>query len=106
MPTEVNTREVRTTQRFESWLSKLKDRAGAARIKVRLRCLELGNPGKFRNLLGGVRESKVDFGPGYRVYFTERGTELIILLCGGDKSSQPDDIAAASAMVQKLEDGS
>ena len=63
----------------------------------------MGNTGKFRNLTGGVREMKVDYGPGYRVYFTERAGEIVILLCGGDKKSQEADIAAAIRMVAELE---
>ena len=63
----------------------------------------MGNTGKFRNLTGGVREMKVDYGPGYRVYFTERAGEIVILLCGGDKKSQEADIAAAIRMVSELE---
>lgn len=64
----------------------------------------MGNPGKMRNLKGGVSEMKIDFGPGYRVYYTERAGEIIILLCGGDKDSQEADIARAIAMVSELEE--
>ena len=61
-----------------------------------------GNPGQSRNLTGGVSELKIDIGPGYRVYYTQRGDVLIILLCGGDKSSQQIDIRKAQAMVKRL----
>jgi len=64
----------------------------------------MGNPGVCRNLRKGVSELKIDFGPGYRVYFTERSGEIIILLCGGDKKSQQQDIKLACEMVDQLED--
>ncbi len=63
----------------------------------------MGNPGLHRNLKGGVSELKIDFGPGYRVYYTERVGEIVILLCGGDKKSQEADIAAAVRMISELE---
>ena len=91
------------TETFGRWLHKLRDRAAAQRIASRIDRLALGNPGQFRNLKGGVREMKIDFGPGYRVYFTERAGEVVILLCGGDKTTQSADIAAAIAMVAELE---
>lgn len=89
---------------FATWLKGLRDRAGAARIEIRIKRLALGNPGHARNLAGGVRELKVDFGPGYRVYYIERGGEIIVLLCGGDKKSQKGDVARAIAMTGELED--
>lgn len=91
------------TDAFATWLKGLRDRAAAARIAIRIDRLALGNPGQHRNLTSGVREMKVDFGPGYRVYFTERAGEIVILLCGGDKKSQDADIAAAIRMVSELE---
>ncbi len=91
------------TDSFAAWLSSLRDRAARARIAIRIDRLALGNPGKYRNLTGGVREMKIDYGPGYRVYFTERANEIVILLCGGDKKSQDADIAAALRMVKELE---
>ncbi len=91
------------TDTFARWLHKLRDRAGAQRIASRIDRLALGNPGKVRNLKGGVREMKIDFGPGYRVYFAERAGEVVILLCGGDKTTQNADIAAAIAMIAELE---
>ena len=87
------------TDTFTSWLKGLRDRAAMTRIDR----LALGNPGKHRNLTGGVREMKIDYGPGYRVYFTERAGEIVILLCGGDKKNQDADIAAAIRMVSELE---
>ena len=91
------------TDEFARWLRGLRDRAAAQRIAIRIDRLALGNPGQFRNLKGGVREMKIDFGPGYRVYFTERAGEIVILLCGGDKSSQSADIAKAISMAAELE---
>ena len=91
------------TDQFAGWLKSLRNRAAAARIAVRIDRLALGNPGQYRNLTGGVREMKIDYGPGYRVYFTERAGEIVILLCGGDKNSQDADIAAAIRMVSELE---
>jgi putative addiction module killer protein len=61
-----------------------------------------GNPGKHRNLPGGISELKIDFGPGYRVYFTRRGNDLVVLLAGGDKSTQAQDIATATALAANL----
>jgi len=91
------------TDRFANWLKSLRDRAGAARIQIRIARLEMGNPGDHRNLKGGVSELRIDFGPGYRVYFTERNGKIIVLLCGGDKKSQEADIAQAIAMAAELE---
>jgi len=69
---------------------------------VRVDRLIHGNPGQHRNLAGGVSELRIDFGPGYRVYYTERGGELIVLLAGGDKSTQQQDIKAAIALANNL----
>ncbi len=80
----------------------MKDRAGRARIQVRVDRLANGNPGQYRVLTGSVCELKIDFGPGYRVYYTERNGELIILLAGGDKSTQQQDIKTALALVKNL----
>jgi putative addiction module killer protein len=91
------------TDTFAAWLKGLRDRAAAARIAIRIDRLALGNPGQHRNLTSGLREMKIDYGPGYRVYFTERAGEIVILLCGGDKKSQDTDIAAAIRMVSELE---
>jgi putative addiction module killer protein len=77
---------------FEEWLNKLKDIQGRAIIRARIRRLELGNPGSFRPLGNGIFELKINFGPGYRVYYGEDGPRVIILLCGGNKSSQTKDI--------------
>lgn len=83
----------------------MKDVGGRARIQIRIQRLALGNPGKHRNLKQGVSELKIDVGPGYRVYYTVRDDVLIVLLCGGDKSGQKDDIELAYELVKELESG-
>ena len=98
-------KRIQTTSQFAKWLDRLKDLSGRARVQTRIQRLALGNPGKHRNLKNGVSELKVDVGPGYRVYYTERDDVLIILLCGGDKSSQNGDIQLAYELVKGLESG-
>ena len=93
---------VRMTEIYLEWINGLKDRAGRARIQVRVDRLAHGNPGKHRSLKAGISELKIDTGPGYRVYYTERDGELIILLAGGDKSSQQQDIRLAIELAQNL----
>ena len=90
------------TEVYRDWIDSLKDREGRARIQVRVDRLAHGNPGQHRNLAGGVAELKIDVGPGYRVYYTEQGGELIILLAGGDKSTQQQDIRTAVTLAQNL----
>ena len=96
---------VEMTEVYREWINGLKDRAGRARVQVRVDRVDRlarGNPGQHRILTSGVRELKVDFGPGYRVYYTERSGVLIVLLAGGDKSSQVKDIKTAIALAKKL----
>jgi putative addiction module killer protein len=90
------------TEIYLDWINALKDRQGRARIQVRIDRLAHGNPGQHRRLTEGICELKIDVGPGYRVYYTERGTELIILLAGGDKSTQRKDIKTAIALAKDL----
>ncbi|MBN5012475.1 type II toxin-antitoxin system RelE/ParE family toxin [Stenotrophomonas maltophilia] len=94
--------ETKRTPQFTAWIDGLKDITGRARILARIRRLADGNPGDHRNLTGGVSELRVDAGPGYRVYYTQRGNELVILLVGGDKSSQQRDIEKATEMARNL----
>lgn len=94
--------EVRTTTVFDEWFEGLRDRAAQRRIQVRIDRLAGGNPGQHRVLTGGVVELKIDFGPGYRVYYTARGETVVVLLCGGDKSSQQTDIEQALALTKQL----
>ena len=93
---------VEVTEVYREWIRDLQDRAGRARVLVRVDRLAHGNPGQHRNLSDGVRELKIDFGPGYRVYYTERGGALIVLLAGGDKSTQAKDIKAAIDLAKNL----
>ena len=83
------------TEEYRDWINSLKDRAGRARIQMRIDRLAHGNPGKGRNLTGSVSELKIDFGPGYRVYYGRDGKAIIILLGGGSKRRQAADITAA-----------
>ena len=93
---------VQTTEIYLDWINRLKDRAGRARIQMRVDRLVHGNPGQHRKLTDGVSELKIDVGPGYRVYYIERGKEIIILLAGGDKSTQQQDVKAAIALARNL----
>ena len=94
--------EVRKTDIFVNWLDNLRDGRARARILVRIERLALGNPGVVEPVGEGVSELKIDYGPGYRVYFTKLGQELIILLAGGDKSTQSKDIKTALRLGRDL----
>lgn len=91
---------VEKTDEYRDWIDGLKDVAGRARILMRIDRLIHGNPGSHRNLTHGVSELKIDFGPGYRVYYTQRGERFLLLLAGGDKSTQAKDIARAIRLAQ------
>ena len=93
---------VQMTEVYRDWINSLKDRAGRARVQVRVDRLVHGNPGQHRVLTDGVCELKVDFGPGYRVYYTERAGVVIVLLAGGDKSSQQQDIKTVISLAKGL----
>jgi putative addiction module killer protein len=95
---------VEQTEVYRDWINALKDRAGRARIQVRVDRLILGNPGQHRDLTGGVSELKIDFGPGYRVYYTRQGGRLLLLLAGGDKSTQQHDIEMAIALARNFQE--
>lgn len=97
--------EVRQTAVFEAWIDGLKDMRAVARIEVRLRRLSLGHLGDAKSLGDGVSEMRIDYGPGYRLYFTRRGERIVILLCGGDKKRQSGDIALAKQMAKEADDG-
>ena len=86
---------VEKTDDYSRWLDALKNQAGRARVLMRVDRLIHGNPGLHRNLTEGVSELKIDVGPGYRVYYSQRGERLLLLIAGGDKSSQAKDIARA-----------
>ena len=87
--------QVEKTDEYSAWIDGLKDQAARARVLVRVDRLIHGNPGAHRNLTEGISELKVDVGPGYRVYYSVRGTRLLLLIAGGDKSTQAKDIAKA-----------
>jgi putative addiction module killer protein len=87
--------EVRQTVAYAQWFNALRDRTARARIDVRIRRLQLGNKGDVKPVGAGVSELRIDYGPGYRVYFASRGKELVILLGGGDKRTQEADIKKA-----------
>ena len=94
--------EIRQTDIFAAWFAGLRDRQARARITARIRRLALGNPGDARPVGHGVSEMRIDYGPGYRVYFVQHGQVLVILLCGGDKRTRERDIARALAMAREL----
>jgi len=94
--------EIRKTERFARWIDNLRDIRGRARILARIERLAGGNPGDVKRIRGGISEMRIDYGPGYRVYFKKHGRELIILLAGGDKSTQARDIEAALRLARNL----
>ena len=94
--------EIRKTDLFAKWLDDLRDIRVRARIQTRIERLAMGNPGVVEAVGEGVSELKIDYGPGYRVYFIKRGVELIILLSGGDKSTQSKDIKKAIRLARDL----
>ena len=94
--------EIRKTENYAKWIDNLADIRARARILVRVERLAAGNPGDVKPVGEGVSELKIDYGPGYRVYFKKQGQELIILLAGGDKSSQAKDIRLALGLARNL----
>jgi putative addiction module killer protein len=94
--------EIRQTDIFAAWFAELRDRAARARITTRIRRLSLGNPGDVKPVGDGVSEMRIDYGPGYRIYFVRRGDALLVLLCGGDKRSQRRDIARALELAKEV----
>lgn len=94
--------EVCRTEVFDRWLRKLRDRRAKTRIQIRIDRLELGLVGDARPIGEGISELRIDYGPGYRVYFVRRGEAVVVLLCGGDKGSQDRDIAAAFRLARSL----
>ncbi len=96
--------EILKTAEFANWASQLRDRQAAARIAARLRRAELGNLGDHKFLRDGVSEMRIDSGAGYRLYFARHGNVVIVLLCGGDKSTQGKDIDRAIALAHHWKD--
>jgi putative addiction module killer protein len=95
--------EIRETGTFSEWLRALKDTRAKARIAARTQRLAFGNPGDVRPVGGGVSELRIYYGPGYRVYYMQRGKVLIILLCAGDKNSQDKDIKLALKLAKEAQ---
>jgi putative addiction module killer protein len=94
--------EIRQTRQFSGWFDELRDLCARARIQARIDRLSLGNPGDVKPVGSGVSELRVDYGPGYRVYFVKRGRSLVVLLAGDDKNSQARDIAQAITLASEL----
>jgi putative addiction module killer protein len=94
--------EIRQTETYSHWYNSLRDRQARARIDVRIRRLSLGNPGDVKSVGEGVSELRIDYGPGYRIYFVQHGQTLVILLAGGDKHTQDRDIKAALELAREL----
>jgi len=96
-------KEIRRSNVFDKWLKKLRDDEATARIIARVKRLAEGNPGDVKPAGEGISEMRIDYGPGYRVYYKETGKEIIILLCGGDKRTQQADIAEARKIARLYE---
>src|SRR3972149_6335184 len=94
--------EIRKTETFAKWLDGLRDIHARARVQVRVERLAEGNPGDVRAVGAGVSEMRIDYGPGYRVYYTQRGREVVVLLVGGDKRTQAADIKTALRLARNL----
>jgi len=93
--------EVKSSAEFDHWIDALRDRRAAAKIFARIQRLERGNPGNVKPVGGGISEMKIDFGPGYRVYYMHKEKTIVLLLCGGDKSTQAKDIQHATQIAAK-----
>jgi putative addiction module killer protein len=94
--------EVRQTETFARWFARLRDRRAQRRVQARIDRLQIGNAGDVRPVGEGVLEMRIDYGPGYRVYFVQRGVALVILLAGGDKGTHPRDIVLAHKLARDL----
>ena len=97
--------DVRQTEAYENWFRKLRDRQARSRVLIRIRRLSLGNPGDVRPVGGGISELRIDYGPGYRVYCLLADEGTAVLLLGGDKSTQRQDIEKARDLAQELVKG-
>jgi putative addiction module killer protein len=94
--------EIRQTDEYARWFEKLRDRQARARILARVRRLSLGNPGDVAPVGEGLSELRINYGPGYRIYFKQFGSTVVVLLAGGDKRSQKRDIEKAKSLAQNL----
>jgi putative addiction module killer protein len=95
--------DILETHIYATWFSRLRDERAKARINARIYRLSRGNAGDVKPVGSGISEMRIDYGPGYRLYFIRRGKTVILLLCGGDKSSQRADITLAKALADDLE---
>jgi putative addiction module killer protein len=95
---------IKRTDEFSRWLGDLRDIRARAKVLARIDRLSLGNPGDVAPVGDGISEMRIHYGSGYRVYYVQRGEEIVVLLCGGDKSSQVSDIRAAKKLANELED--
>jgi putative addiction module killer protein len=93
--------EVRQTDEFRTWLRRLKDDNAVARIVARIRRIEQGNLGDTKSVGAGLMEIRIDYGPGYRIYYVQRGATIVILLCAGDKRTQQKDIKRARDLAER-----
>lgn len=93
--------EVLQTSVFSTWLSRLRDDNAVVRVVARIRRMEKGNPGDARSVGSGVMEMRIDYGPGYRIYYVQRGSQIVLLLCGGDKCTHQQDIEQAKRLAQE-----
>jgi len=94
--------EIRQTEAYASWFEGLRDREAKSRILIRIRRLSLGNPGDVKPVGEGVSELRIPYGPGYRIYFTKQGETIVVLLAGGDKSTQKRDVERARDLASGL----
>jgi putative addiction module killer protein len=97
-------KSLRQTDEFRDWFRRLRDERAKARIIARIRRMEFGNPGDTRSLSGGLTEMRIDYGPGYRIYFVHHSTSILLLLCGGDKRTQQRDIIRARELMEEPEE--
>jgi len=93
--------EIIKSRTFDGWLNGLRDHRAVGRILARIERLRMGNPGDVRPIGAGISEMRIDYGPGYRVYYMHRGTIIVVLLCGGDKASQLRDIRKARDLAEQ-----
>ena len=98
-------KEVRRSSVYNNWFMSLRDNRAQYRILARIRRLAMGNPGDVKPAGEGISEMRIDYGPGYRVYYKDTGKEIIILLCGGDKKTQQADITEARKIAKTYEEG-
>ena len=96
--------EIIKSDSFDRWLRKLRDPQARARVEMRIRRLSLGNAGDVEPIGEGLSEMRIDYGPGYRVYYMQQGSLLVLLLCGGDKRTQQNDIAKARRIAAEWKD--